>query len=368
MFIKHLFCFTAILCSSFFPIYAQISHSNPNSISKQNIYFEKDTINFGLVAFETFPIQVGYFFHSLLKKNIKIKSVKVGCTCLITSYSKNTLSYGEKGFIYITFDPYKPEKVQEKITVTFQLENEIKIYQLYFEGKVSPSQDQDLASYNYQLGPLKVKNTKINLGIVNNTQVVKEKIDFFNDSDNDIQLYNLVSAPDHIKVAFSGSSIIKAREIASVDVYYNAQISNDFGLVSENITFFVKDSTPIPIPINIEATILKKTETRFKELLPDLLVYKPIKDLGYKKINLPTKVSFRLKNRGKNELIIYKVIPKVGCKVENFNKVSLKSGESVDLEVIIHSVGKIGRQKRSLTIYSNDHDKPKHELGVLFKE
>ncbi len=368
MFIKYLFYFTAILCFNFSSIYAQKSSSNHNSISKQDIYFEKDTINFGLVAFETFPIQVGYFFHSLFKKKISIKSVKVGCTCLITSYSKNTLSYGEKGFVYITFDPYKPGKVQEKIILTFQLENEIKTYQLYFEGKVSPSLYQDLANYDYQLGPLKVKNKKINLGIVHNTQVVKEQINFFNDSDNDLQLYSLVSAPDHIKVYFSSSPIIKARDITSVDIYYNAQVRNNFGLVSENITFFIKDSIPIPIPINIEATILKKTETHFKELLPDLLVYKPNKDLGYKKIKLPTKVSFKLKNRGKNELIIYKVIAKVGCKVENFNTVSLKSGESVDLKVIIHSVGKTGRQKRSLTVYSNDHDKPKHELSVLFKE
>lgn len=79
------------------------------------------------------------------------------------------------------------------------------------------------------------------------------------------------------------------------------------------------------------------------------------------------KHSFRFTNNGTVDLKIIDVKASCGCTVPAWPKNPLKPGESANIDVKFNTAGKMGKQKKSVTVYSNVGVAP-NNFTVLYLE
>lgn len=65
------------------------------------------------------------------------------------------------------------------------------------------------------------------------------------------------------------------------------------------------------------------------------------------------KHSFKLTNTGMKDLILKDVKPSCGCTVPEWPKNAIKPGETAQIDVKFNSAGKLGKQKKTITVDTN---------------
>lgn len=71
------------------------------------------------------------------------------------------------------------------------------------------------------------------------------------------------------------------------------------------------------------------------------------------------KHTFKFKNDGDGTLIIKDATATCGCTRPDFPFIPIQPGETGDINVVFNSTGKVGPQKKAVTIFSNGHPKVK---------
>ena len=330
-------------------------------------YFQEQTKNVGELDFAVPRHQFMYSFYAL--KTIRIKKIETDCACLVSNYSESDLEYGQQGFIRVVFEPYKYGYFEKKIKVIF--ENQAKKRQthfIYLTGVVLPDQATELRAYNYTFGPIKIKQKKLNLGRIKNNEILKQTLKFYNSAAYPVEFVD-VTHPKHIRIVGFKGSQIEPQTLKPLELYYNTNKKNAFGLVQDDVIVHLKGEASIAIPVTVEAIIFKNTNAVFPDLLPRLVVEDTLKDLKNTPIMLPLEVSFTLKNAGRGLLTIFQIIVPSDCEVEveQTDAIVLKGGEEKDLHVRVNKTNRTGRQVRTLTIFSNDYMQPEQKLTLKFK-
>jgi len=76
--------------------------------------------------------------------------------------------------------------------------------------------------------------------------------------------------------------------------------------------------------------------------------------------------TFKFKNTGDTDLTLTDVKTSCGCTASQWKKSATKSGESGEIEVSFNSAGKMGPQKKSITVTSNAGMKILYITGDVF--
>jgi len=97
---------------------------------------------------------------------------------------------------------------------------------------------------------------------------------------------------------------------------------------------------------------------------PKLLIQQSEYDFGDIKQGEKVSHVFVLKNSGGDLLTITNVRPSCGCTAALPEKNKLGPGESTNLKVTFNSSGRFGRQKKLVTITSNDSENPKQIITI----
>jgi hypothetical protein len=75
--------------------------------------------------------------------------------------------------------------------------------------------------------------------------------------------------------------------------------------------------------------------------------------------------TFVLKNTGTSELVISKVKPSCGCTTANLSKNTLQPGEEVEVSATLSLKGRKGKQRKTITVLSNDRTTPRFALQLV---
>lgn len=62
---------------------------------------------------------------------------------------------------------------------------------------------------------------------------------------------------------------------------------------------------------------------------------------------------FKFKNTGKNDLTVVEVRPSCGCTAPEWTKTPIKKGESGEVKIVFNTVGKSGKQTKSVSLLTN---------------
>ncbi|MCK5805107.1 MAG: DUF1573 domain-containing protein, partial [Lentisphaeria bacterium] len=87
---------------------------------------------------------------------------------------------------------------------------------------------------------------------------------------------------------------------------------------------------------------------------PKLVCGERVHDFGEQVNTSVVSHTFTLENRGSDPLVIEKIRKGCGCTTTRIGMRTIPPGESVDLDVSVDLKGRVGRQKKSVYLYTND--------------
>jgi hypothetical protein len=124
----------------------------------------------------------------------------------------------------------------------------------------------------------------------------------------------------------------------------------------------------ITLPSNSKASLTPKTaEAKFmpKTLGPGIAVENDSYFFGKATQGDIIKHSFKFKNTGDSDLLLTNVKPSCGCTISEWPRHPIKPGESAQIDIKFNTSGKLGKQKKAITVFTNVEQ---NNLVVLYLE
>ncbi|MEN7549661.1 DUF1573 domain-containing protein [Rapidithrix thailandica] len=327
----------------------------------------QDSIFLGRFKQENFPVTHTFDFRVTAPQPVKIKEIETDCACTVAQFPKEELAPGSSHSIQITYDPYKPGFFEK--TFTLKIENYSQETTLKITGFIQAFDLKPSVDYPVEKGNLRFKGNNIHLGTITNQGVLRRKVEFYNNSQDTVVISDTLITPPHIEVVVENTKRIPPKSIGSFTLFYHPEIKDDFGFMLDNIVLFTEDEVDNRIPLTISASIkqyFSEESLQNTSQAPKISINPPVKNLGKIKLEDSKIISFTVVNSGPTELVIQKISPNYGCEVLSLESYKIAPYSSVNLNIKINNIGKIGTQDRSVVIFSNDPVNTIKELVVRF--
>ena len=291
-----------------------------------------------------------------------LSNVQASCGCTTPEWTRNPVPPGEDGIIKVSYNPHnRPGAFHKSIRVSSNAENGDQT--LHISGTVNPRTLTLEEQYPREIGPIRAKMNFISFGKVKENETVTDSLEVVNTSDKSLKL-SFKTPPAYINPRFVPEQLNPGQK-GYVVVTYNVNKIKAYGFVMNRIYLNVDGQSDIHSSIGVSATI----EEDFSSLTPQEKANPPVVDFDARSfdfgdIKQGDKVNhtFMVKNTGKRELIIRDVKTSCGCTAVTPQKRNIAPGESVPLKVTFNSMGKRGRQNKSITVITND---PSNATSVL---
>lgn len=327
---------------------------------KAKIEFEETTHNFGTIS-ETGGIATYEFaFKNTGNAPLILTNVRTSCGCTTPTWSREPIAPGQKGAIKVGFDPRnRPNNFMKSITVNSNAENPI--VSLTIQGTVTKKPVDPYAIYTYSMGNLKAISNNLNLGSINNTQVIEKSMEIVNIGADPVNV--TASSPSkHITVSVTPSTLAKG-EKGKIQITYDAAQKKDWGFVSDkiNITTNQNGNGSIAVVANINEDF---SQYKDGDANAPIAVFSETEaDLGNVGKNASRTHEFYITNTGKSDLVIRKIKTSDNNITVNPAKDIIKPGKKIKVTVHIKADDRAGKKTKIAAFTLND---PKN-ITVTYK-
>ena len=329
------------------------------------LFYEK-IHDFGEVIETDKGVAYDFVFINNAGRSVRIIQVQASCGCTTSGWSKEAIANGKTGFIKVIFDPRgKPGYFNKSLTVTTDLGGNA--INLQIKGQVVAAVKSAEDVFPAENGSLRMKSNSFNVTRVYiNQNPVATEFDIYNAGKNTVHFTEKPISPAHIKVETPG--LLEPKQKGKIKVTYNAKAKNQYGFVSDNIELITDDEHHERKSFSVYATI----EEYFPALSAGELALAPLLqpelstiDLGRTQKGSSLKGDLKIKNTGKKELIIHTIQPNCACVNIQSDKLKLKAGEEIRINISFNGQGRTGTQQKAITIYSNDPQNPVQRITVM---
>jgi len=207
------------------------------------------------------------------------------------------------------------------------------------------------------------------LGEVPHNAADSAYIVMFNDGQYPIKINNITSLPKGFRIRPEKNVIQPSEEVriyASIDAY----TINDFGPFNKTFRLITDDpeynEKPLFLFGHIKYNFGRMSKKEIKAS-PKFSIDNTSKDFGEKQVGTEAFTTFKITNKGKNNLKILAVKAQCSCTEPSINKTELKNGESAVLTIKFDMLGHAGSIQKIITIYTNDPSKPTVDIMVKAK-
>lgn len=336
----------------------------------KTLTFEEPVHDFGSIKEVDGPAEFDFVFKNTGTEPIKILNVRASCGCTTPAWTREEVAPGKKGFIKASYNPRnRPGPFHKTLTVTTSSAANSTIV-LRINGQVEPKPRTIEDDFPTLLGAIRVKYRAFNMGKVLNNSTATKEFGVYNASENPIVFNREVEGPSYVSITFVPETLAP-EEKGKIVVVYDGAARNDLGFMSDNVVITTNEegddarkSMSIYADINEYFPPLTAEE---KLNAPHLSIENAVHNFGNIISGDVVDAVFKLTNTGKTDLNIRKTKASCGCTVPQLEKFDLKPGESVDMKVTFNSAGRKGNQIKTVTIYSNDPDKPIQKVTVKSK-
>lgn len=332
---------------------------------KAEITFEETKHDFGTVREEGGPVTHEFVFTNTGMEPLLISGVRASCGCTTPSWSKEPIAPGESGSITAQYNPLnRPGAFRKTVTVTTNAGNPTTV--LHIQGVVQPKPRTPHDDYPTAMGNIRVKYRSLNMGKVLTKEPVTKSFDIYNDSEETVVFSPNVVAPDYIDLEVEPKELLP-RQKGNIKLTYDAQARNSLGFASDRITLFTNESEDSIKQFSVMATVEEYFPPMTEEALaqaPRLKLNNTEYDFGTVNEGQVVKTDFVFTNTGKSPLNIRETKANCGCTVSKPDKETLAPGESSKITVTFNSQGRRGRQRKMVTIFSNDPTAPTQQLTI----
>jgi hypothetical protein len=238
---------------------------------------------------------------------------------------------------------------------------------LTFSGEVIPKPKTLVDSFPYEMGNLRLEANHVNFGILyNNNKDTTQYLNIVNTGTKPITIKDFKSTVPHI--ASKGAPMtIKPGQRVKFPVQYHANIVNDYGVIFDQVKLLTDDDKDPDKTVSVISEIkqyIKPMTDAEKAKAAKIFFPTNLHDFGVIKEGAQVNTDFSFTNKGKSELIIYKVKTSCGCTASQPEKTKLKAGETSNIHVTFNSTGKEGQEEKHITVYTNDPTQPESDLVI----
>jgi hypothetical protein len=302
-----------------------------------------------------------FTFKNTGSENLIITNVRSSCGCTAPDWTKTPVKPGEEGYVKATYDPKnRPGKFNKSITVTTNGTPPTTV--LRITGDVTPREKTIEDNYPKVIGDLRLKTTHVAFVKITNNEVQTERLEVVNMSEKPLTI-DFASVPAHVKIEANPKTLQgkkageKHGEKGVINISYDAKAKNDYGFVIDRMFFVINGEKNTQDRLSVSANI----EEDFSHLTPEELANAPRiefetteYDFGTIKQKESKSFNYNFKNTGKSDLVIRKIKASCGCTATSPEKDVIKPGESSHIKVTFNSTGKRGKQRKTVTVITND--------------
>ncbi|MCG8697969.1 MAG: DUF1573 domain-containing protein [Bacteroidales bacterium] len=302
----------------------------------------------------------GIFDHTFYVTNsanqsLIIKQVYGTCGCLIVKHFNKEILPGATGEITVSVDPSSQiGRFSEVLKVNTNIIDAI--ITLKVEGYVLPS--SGIKNYNHSIGSMLLSNKQVNFGYMNKGDKNRIYVPVSNNGKNPVSI-SLHNVPDHIDV-FVKPVELEPEGFGVMEINYYSSKIDDWDFTYHQLNITVEDMVNKE-QWNGKLSIAANIREDFSAMISEDSINAPVAVFKSKEYKFGTveegdlvKMSYTLRNNGKNDLYIRKVKPSCGCTVSKPDKTHLKSNEETEIQAIFNTAGYRGKQKKGITVITND--------------
>ncbi len=319
-----------------------------------NISFEDESHNFGKINEVKGSVTYTYNFRNTGDEPLIIKSVQPSCGCTTPEWSREPVVPGGKGYIKATFNPAgRPGSFNKSIAVITNGITESVV--IRFSGEVIGKELTTIDIYPFAIGDLRLTSTYISFGKVSPERLASRNIDVINTGTSSVSL-SFPSIPSHMEVMVNPSTI-KPNQKATIEFSYDPKKKNDWGFVSDQISFMLNGKTDGSYKFNVSTHIEDNyTNANPQQLAnaPKMIIENKTFDFGRIKAGTSIEIAYRFKNAGKTNLEIHKILPSCGCTNIKTKEKTVKPGSTGEIIGVFNSAGQKGVVNKTITVITND--------------
>lgn len=316
---------------------------------KAKIQFETTSHDFGTISENGGPAVYEFIFKNTGDAPLLLTNVRASCGCTTPSWSRQPIAPGQTGSVKVSFDPrHRIGRFNKSITVSSNAATPIT--SLSIHGLVSSKPADPYAAYKYSVGSLKATTNNLNLGSINNTEVVERTIDIINAGDQPVTV-KATSDPRFLSVNVSPSTLNKGDK-GKILIKYDAAAKNDWGFVSDKFNLSV--SPDAKGEINVVANIKEDFSKVKLEEAPVATFSEMEAELGILQKNTIKKHDFYIQNTGKSDLIIHKIKTSDDKVTAIPSRTIIKPGKKAKINVAVKTDDQPGKKVKIISFTFND--------------
>jgi len=324
--------------------------------------FEKEKHDFGQVEEAAGPIEHSFLFVNSGNQPIKIQSVKASCGCTTPGWTKEEIQPGDSGFVKAKYNPSnRPGRFSKTLRLTTTSSSQNKV--LYISGYVKPKPKSLEEEYPIKIGGLSFKNQYLNFGKITTEKPQSRILEVYNNTDSSYSLIEQINIPDYLELSLN-PGVIESKQKGELIITYDPKAKNDFGLVSDKISF--EGGKGITVIATIEEHFPEMTAEQL-DRAPKLSINSRLYEFGTVQEGEIISMNFRLKNIGVEKLSFRKIKSSCDCITFEFIDRRIKKGKEENLNVKFDTSGLKGNQHKTISVYSNDPVLPTQVISIKGK-
>lgn len=345
-----------ILLASAFTLYSQQKNAN--------ISFGSTVHDFGEIEEADGTVNYKFEFLNTGNEPLIVQRVTSSCGCTTPSWTKEPVMPGEKGFVNAEFNPKnRPGHFDKYINV--QTNSSTPTVRLRITGKVIPKPLSNEEIYRYAMGDIRFKTNHLSFGTLLKGTPQQKVVEYLNSSDKTHSL-EVRDLPDHIKVNVTNPKPGPG-ETGEIEVSYLSDKQDDWDFIIDRLSIYIDGvadrNNRLIVSANIQEDFSSlSAEERAKAAHAEFAST----TFNFDQLKQGEKVSYEyeLTNTGGSDLIIRKVNASCGCTAVVMDNKVIKPGEKTGIKVTFNSAGKLGKQNKTVTVITNDPDKPREILWI----
>jgi hypothetical protein len=332
--------------------------------SEANITFDNLNHNFGNIKEEGGVVEHTFKFKNTGTKPLLVNNVRSSCGCTVPEWSKEPIPPGGSGSIKVSFNPLRrPGAFRKSVTVQSNAKEKTKI--LYIVGMVEGKPKTIADEYPIQVGPVRISSNHLSVGRIYTNEKKSSTLKIINQSDSALTI-TFPNTPEYVSLQVRPETLLPNQKGSIIGVYDAGKVK-DWGFVSSRVFFHFNGerygSNLLAVSGSIEEDFRTLTPEQ-KANGPRMVLAEETHNFGTIKQGAVIEHDFSFKNEGKETLKIRKIRTTCGCTASSPSSMEIAPGGEEKFHVTFNSRAKKGKQLQTITVITNDPNKPTHYLRM----
>lgn len=322
----------------------------PTPANAPSIKFDETTHDFGMLK-RGDPAEHTFTFTNTSSAPVSLTYVKASCGCTTPSWTREEVEPGKTGTIDVKYNSYRVGRFTKSVTVKY--DSVAKPVVLYIKGEVESPPPSDEEIYTISQGGLSFDKVVFSLGTIDSDQSREMEFKVKNTSPNAITFTGKYEIDDYLSIN-PGQTSLNPGEKSIITVTFNGNSFDQSQPFNSKAAFFTDDQLGEKKEFTISGRVNKVFSEEELANMPriefDRTEFKGQSVIEGEKLT----VKYTFKNTGGSDLIIEDVRASCGCTATSPKDKVIPPGGSSEISATFDSRGRMGKQRKTITVRSND--------------